>query len=326
MALIDYIINNKEKYFDNIVEDDIIKKLKQNDSELEVEIVESEIKLIGMIDRMMGGSFGGEIEKTTKVYKNSYYLDTKTNCFYYYDTEEDIIEGQWADVSSDPNWKEYSLHNRVNTEIQGVSNLENIDVSTLLTSMEDRLHTLENEITLLSERTSYLEKERYPVGTVVFGFFPEESYEGYIDPDGSMLKVSEYPALFKLMGYTLGGVGDYFKIFDMRGRVVRALDMGAGIDPGRILGSVQGDMLLAHKHTGETDMSGEHNHEIPLGEAGETGSGGIPSNSYSGVGLTMYTIASAGEHGHTFTTDETGGTENRMKNVALRALLKYKVV
>lgn len=326
MALIDYIINNKDKYFDSIISDDIIKRLKENDSEISQEIESSELKMIQMIDRMMGGIFGGEIDKVDKVYKNYYYLDTSSNMFYYYDTDEEYISGSWSKASDDPKWKEYSLHNRVSTEIQGVSNDNNVDVSVILTDMENRLKILEDNIVSVNEKVLSLEKERYPVGTVVFGYFPEEQYPGYIDPDGSMLKITEYPELFKLMGYAIGGAGNYFKIFDMRGRVVRALDMGAGLDPGRILGSIQGDMLLSHKHSGETDMSGSHDHVISLGGNGENEGGGIPSDSDSGTVYATYALSSSGEHSHTFTTDETGGSENRMNNVALRALLKYKEV
>ena len=77
--------------------------------------------------------------------------------FYYYDTDEEYISGSWSKASDDPKWKEYSLHNRVSTEIQGVSNDNNVDVSIILTDMENRLKILEDNIVSVNAKVLSLE-------------------------------------------------------------------------------------------------------------------------------------------------------------------------
>ena len=110
------------------------------------------------------------------------------------------------------------------------------------------------------------------------------------------------------------GLGDgstTFNIPDLRGVPVRGLDDGRGIDTGRPLGSFQADQNLAHNHT-INDPGHSHAALRDAGNSGPTvGAGGGPfyvsTTSASGTGITI---------------NNNGGTEARMKNVALPFFIK----
>lgn len=110
---------------------------------------------------------------------------------------------------------------------------------------------------------------------------------GYLAMMGQAISESTYPKLYALYGAVLP---------DMRSQFLRGLDYGKGIDEGRIVLSLQEDMLKSH------------NHGIP------------PSNAVPGVGI--------GFQGSNFqfinnkTTDYTGGTETRPKNIAFLYIVK----
>jgi len=76
---------------------------------------------------------------------------------------------------------------------------------------------------------------------------------------------------------------------DLRGKFVRGLDLGAGVDSGRTLGSYQADDFKSHTHT--------------MNAAGYGGAGPQAAYNWATIG--------------TYQTGATGGTETRPKNVAL---------
>lgn len=156
---------------------------------------------------------------------------------------------------------------------------------------------------------------------------------GYLVCDGSAVSRSAYPALFAAIG-TIYGPGDgsaTFNLPDPRGRVLRALDLDKGIDPGRGLGTAQADALGAHRHTGATQGGGSHSHSATISgvilqadtingmakDGGDDRYGVIPGSSPA------VTVNPAGSHNHTFETADFGGTETRMANVS--ALLCIKI-
>jgi microcystin-dependent protein len=107
------------------------------------------------------------------------------------------------------------------------------------------------------------------------------------------------------------GDGTTFNVPDLRGVPVRGLDDGRGIDTGRPLGSFQADQNLAHNHP-ISDPGHAHAGIQFAGNSGSTvGSGGGPfyvsGTSASGTGITI---------------QNSGGTEARMKNVALPFFIK----
>jgi phage-related tail fiber protein len=95
-------------------------------------------------------------------------------------------------------------------------------------------------------------------------------------------------------------VGDGFSTFnlpDLRSEFIRGLDDGRGVDSGRLIGTAQTDMFKAHTHT-------------LANEPVQAGSRDTPNATSAGSGTTI-------------TTNSTGGTETRPRNVALLACIKY---
>jgi phage-related tail fiber protein len=136
---------------------------------------------------------------------------------------------------------------------------------------------------------------------------------GWVICNGAALSRTTYAALFARIGTTYGA-GDgstTFNVPDVRGKVVRAADLGSGVDPGRVFGSDQMDAFPDHGH-----INTLHTANGPPGGGGEfVGSGGVPgSTQVSGRVLGA--------------TPLSGGTlrvanETRMKNIALLVCIKY---
>src|SRR5690554_4877916 len=75
--------------------------------------------------------------------------------------------------------------------------------------------------------------------------------EGWLKCNGQAVSRTTYSKLFSKVGTTFGN-GDgstTFNVPDLRGEFVRGFDDARGLDAGRLLGSVQGDMFRAHNHT-----------------------------------------------------------------------------
>jgi phage-related tail fiber protein len=147
-----------------------------------------------------------------------------------------------------------------------------------------------------------------PPGTIV-AYGGSESGDGGVDEapsgwlycNGAALSRSTYANLFAAITVHFGG-GDgvtTFNLPDLRGQFLRGSDNGAGIDPGRALGSAQADELASHTH------------QI-TGESSPYGLGSLPV--FTNVG---------GNGTPPYTTSATGGSETRPKNVAVNYIIKY---
>lgn len=103
--------------------------------------------------------------------------------------------------------------------------------------------------------------------------------QGWVKADGSLLKRSDYPRLAAFAEknglivpedvWTAGmyGAGDgaeTFRLPDLRGLFLRALDDGAGIDEGRNLGGIQLDALQGHWHATSTSNTSGANLDTHL--------------------------------------------------------------
>jgi hypothetical protein len=136
----------------------------------------------------------------------------------------------------------------------------------------------------------------YDAGSIVF-FASAVAPTGYLVADGSLVSRTLYAELFAAIG-TSFGAGDgstTFKLPDLRGEFVRGWDDGRGIDIGRTFGSSQLDDFKSHTHglaMGYTDL-----------DMGLVGGGKAP------------------QYG-TQSTNATGGTETRPRNVALLGCIK----
>lgn len=122
---------------------------------------------------------------------------------------------------------------------------------------------------------------------------------GWLERNGDTISRTEYADLFAVIGTTFGpGDGSTtFNLPDDRGLFFRAWDHGAGIDPGRVFGSVQQDELESHSHSVNQTaiVQGSVIFATVLDTTGPT-----PT-----------------------TTGATGGSETRPKNRAYLPIIKY---
>lgn len=103
--------------------------------------------------------------------------------------------------------------------------------------------------------------------------------------------------------------GKRMPVYDLRTLFRRAPDDGLGYDATLVPGLTQTDSIKSHVHTGTTSVAGNHTH----GSTISSGSGGnrITGGANTPIGNDPNSIAPAGDHAHTFTTDSTGGSETR---------------
>lgn len=120
---------------------------------------------------------------------------------------------------------------------------------------------------------------------------------GWLIANGDAVSRTTYAALFAAIGTTYGS-GDSsttFNLPDLRGVFARGLDLGRGLDAGRVLGSYQADEFASHTHTLSTTDDGWNN--------------GVTRQSDRGINGSV-------------TTSPAGGSETRPKNLALTPLIK----
>jgi hypothetical protein len=96
---------------------------------------------------------------------------------------------------------------------------------------------------------------------------------------------------------------------DLRGVVVRGLDSGRGLDPGRALASYQSDSFASHNH-GVTDPGHNHSYSAPFTQSTLTGTAAV--SLYTSAATNTTATATTG-----ITINNSGGSETRSKNVAL---------
>lgn len=140
--------------------------------------------------------------------------------------------------------------------------------------------------------------------------------------NGAAYSRTAYAELFAAIG-TFYGAGDgvnTFNVPDARGEFPRYADDGRGIDAGRVVGSRQSQQVLKHKH----HSMGENyvNTPWPFGRsvtAGKLGSnGGLDWDNYL-----YYTSDGTEFDGDNPNPTGTVGNENRPRNIALLACIRY---
>lgn len=155
-----------------------------------------------------------------------------------------------------------------------------------------------------------------PTVTGQVAYFPATAApNGWLVCDGSVISRTTYASLWTFANASGNIVADgswsasttpgsfssgdgttTFRIPDLRGIFIRDWDDGAGIDPGRGIGTYQADSFASHTHTFQTNQTGTS------GTAGPAGSTSNPTA--------------------TITTSATGGSETRPKNAALLVCIK----
>lgn len=167
-----------------------------------------------------------------------------------------------------------------------------------------------------------------PTGTIVMSAGTQDR-AGYARLDGRSLLRTAEPALYAFalasgnMAATQGaktkgqfGPGDgstTFTIPDLGDEFTRGLPSS-----GRGIGSIQADTFKSHQHTGTTDARGNHSHGGVLRFAQTAQNPGGNASAYGTQGNTD----DAGNHDHPFTTDSTGDTETRPRNIAYPYMIK----
>lgn len=120
--------------------------------------------------------------------------------------------------------------------------------------------------------------------------------------------------------------------------MLRALDLGKGLDAGRVQGTAQESAVGNHSHTGTTNAGGSHGHSASSGAANNllpvgagpnyallsAGNGSLDVTGYqAGNHSHSVTVDPGGSHTHTFETSASGGPETRMANLAELCIIKY---
>lgn len=159
---------------------------------------------------------------------------------------------------------------------------------------------INNEIANVNQRID--EINAVPAGAV-FAIPTINILSGYLECDGAEISRSTYSDLFGIIG-TNFGVGDgstTFNIPDLRGEFIRGYDNGRGIDSGRSFGSLQNDEFRSH------------NHNFTKGSGACVSSINEEREARGGCAAWSYTI----------TTNSSGGSETRPRNIAMKYVIKY---
>lgn len=127
---------------------------------------------------------------------------------------------------------------------------------------------------------------------------------GWLKCNGAAISRTVYARLFTAIGTTYGdGNGSStFNLPDDRGNFSRAWDDGRGINPGRVFGSEEVDMMRLHGHSASSAEAGGHAHTATGSQSGAhahtASSGNAGEHAHSG------TTSTAGAHSHTATVYE----------------------
>jgi len=153
-----------------------------------------------------------------------------------------------------------------------------------------------------------------PVGIIApFGADAVFVPVGWLPCDGSAVAIASYPDLYAVIGTSWGGDGiGTFNLPDLRGRFLRGVDDGAGVDPDAAtrteaaaggntsdaVGTLQGDEVMSHAHTIVGIDAGSSLTRVPK------------------MGFSGYPPISA-------ETELEGGNESRPVNAAVEFIIKY---
>lgn len=141
-------------------------------------------------------------------------------------------------------------------------------------------------------------------GTIAH-FAANSTPAGWLKANGATVSRTTYAALFLAIGTTYGA-GDgstTFALPDLRGEFLRGFDDGRGVDTGRAIGSAQAHQMQSHSHN-------------VVAYAINNPSVNVAQNLNSaGAGTT--------NHATTATGGTSNSSENRPRNVAALACIKF---
>ena len=290
------------------------------------------------------------------------YIDSNGTAHYVVELASVSVAGEITDLrTSEPITgalvKQYALRNGDYENLRArATTKEDVDLGELPNAKSDDPSTDSSEILATTKALNALRKqiadsEVGRIFTVAMATPPAGSFRA----NGAAVSRTVYAALFAKIGTTYGA-GDgvsTFNLPDPRGKFVRFLDDGRGIDPGRLLGSNQADETRSHNHSGSaagagghthaasSDTQGAHTHNVHYGDltpdGADYGTPGEPRNPLNGSDSPAFvtattsagahahniTINAVGDHSHAITVNATGGSETRPTNIAFLACIKY---
>lgn len=291
------------------------------------------------------------------------YVDSNGTAHYVVELASVATSGEITDLrQSEPITgalvKQFALRNGDYENLRArATTKEDVDLGELPNAKSDDPGTDSSDILATTKALNALRKiiadsEVGRIGTFAMATPPP----GWFRANGAAVSRTVYAALFAKIGTTYGA-GDgvnTFNLPDPRGKFIRVLDDGRGIDVGRLLGSSQADETRSHNHSGNSAGAGSHTHTASTGAAGghahyvrsgsftpdgvdSSGDISEPRNivnygeagahdkltSENGVHSHIVAVAGVADHTHAITVGFFGGTETRPQNIAFLACIKY---
>jgi microcystin-dependent protein len=173
----------------------------------------------------------------------------------------------------------------------------------------------------------------FPKVPTSFGTSASDLTKEYLECNGAVYNMADYPDLGAFLGSTFGGNGTTtFGVpnYYTDGRFLRSRTASLAV------GTEQADSIESHTHTASSASNGAHTHTatdsghthtvvaptsrdkifvttdgVPSGDVWGDNNGGASSSEASGSGTANITVASGGAHTHDITVNATGDTETR---------------
>ena len=147
---------------------------------------------------------------------------------------------------------------------------------------------------------------------------------GWLECNGANVSRSTYATLFAAIG-TTWGTGDGSSTFTLpncAGEFIRGWDNGRGVDSGRTFASAQSDQNKQHNHSVSITDPG-HVHRVRVGTAGGSGGGNVSDRDSESPGTYVSGQIESSTTGISASAANNGGTEVRVRNIAMMYIIKY---
>jgi len=146
---------------------------------------------------------------------------------------------------------------------------------------------------------------------------------GFLECNGAAVSRSTYASLFSAIAsiYGSGDGSSTFNLPDLRGEFIRGFDNGRGVDNGRTHASAQSDQNKGHTHSASVTDPG-HSHTVNNFGGNFGGSSGTQTFRSDHVGTSTAIVQSA-TTGVSVSNASQGGTEVRVRNIAMIYIIKF---
>ena len=146
---------------------------------------------------------------------------------------------------------------------------------------------------------------------------------GFLECNGAAVSRSTYASLFSAIAsiYGSGDGSSTFNLPDLRGEFIRGFDNGRGIDNGRTHASAQSDQNKGHTHSASVTDPG-HSHTVNNFGGNFGGESGAQTFRSDHTGTSTAIVQSA-TTGVSVSNASQGGTEVRVRNIAMIYIIKF---